>query len=83
MSDVIAGRWRRVVVNDLQGKVAERVKALESALIELREQLSEVTADLSRTPGNTRLVIQRVSVMKLIMQAQTELDRLRSDIAED
>ena len=61
----------------------ERVKALESTLMKLREQLSEVTADLGRTPGNPRLVIQRVSVMNLIMQAQTELERLRSDIAKD
>jgi predicted component of type VI protein secretion system len=70
-------------VNDIQMNVSERIKALEATLIELREQLTEVTADLGRTPGNTRLVIQRVSLMKLIMQAQTELDRLRSEIAED
>jgi hypothetical protein len=41
-----------------------------------------VTTDLGRTPRNTRLVIQRVFVMKLIMQAQTEIDRLRADLAE-
>jgi hypothetical protein len=66
-------------MNDNQINVAERVKALESALVNLRERLDEVTADLGRTPGNTRLVIQRVNVMKLILQAQTEIDRLRSD----
>jgi hypothetical protein len=57
----------------------ERVKALESALVNLRERLDEVTTHLGRTPGNTRLVIQRVNVMKLILQAQAEIDRLRSD----
>ena len=66
-------------MNDNQDNVAERVKALESALVNLRERLDNVTTDLGRTPGNTRLVIQRVNVMKLILQAQTEIDRLRSD----
>jgi hypothetical protein len=51
-------------------------------LIKLRERLAGVTVDLGRTPGSTRLVIQRVSVMKLIKQAQTELDGLRSDPAK-
>jgi predicted component of type VI protein secretion system len=64
-------------LNDDQMNVAERIKALESALVNLRERLDDVTTDLGRTPGNTRLVIQRVNVMKLILQAQTEIDRLR------
>jgi hypothetical protein len=63
--------------------VAPRVKALESALVNLRERLDDVTTDLGRTPGNTRLVIQRVNVMKLILQAQTEIDRLRADQAKE
>ena len=66
---------------DDQINAAERIKALESALVNLRQRLDDVTADLGLTPGNTRLVIQRVNVMKLILQAQTELDRLRSDVA--
>jgi len=66
-------------MNDNQINVAERVKALESALVNLRQRLDDVTTDLGRTPGNTRLVIQRVNVMKLILQAQTEIDQLRSD----
>ena len=63
--------------------VAQRLKALESALVELRERLDKVTADLGLAPGNTRLVIQRVNVMKLILQAQTEIDRLRVAPAEE
>ena len=59
-----------------QINVAERIKALESALIELRERLDNVTTDLGRTPGNTRLVIQRVSVMKLSL---TSAQRLACD----
>jgi hypothetical protein len=51
--------------------------------VELRERLDKVTTDLSLTPGNTRLVIQRVNVMKLIFQAQTEIDRLRVAPAEE
>ena len=66
-----------------QLNVAQRLKALESALVELRERLDKVTADLGLTPGNTRLVIQRVNVMKLILQAQTEIDRLRVAPAEE
>jgi hypothetical protein len=58
---------------------AERVAALESALVRLRQQLDTVTADIKATPGNTSLVIQRVNVMKLIMVAQSEIDRLRPD----
>ena len=69
-------------MNDNQIDVAGRVKALESALVNLRQRLDDVTTDLGRTPGNTRLVIQRVNVMKLILQAQTEIDRLRSDRAK-
>ena len=68
-------------MSDDQINAAERIKALESALVNLRQRLDDVTADLGLTPGNTRLVIQRVNVMKLILQAQTELDRLRSDVA--
>jgi hypothetical protein len=67
-------------MNDNQMNVTERIKALENALVKLRERLGDVTADLGLTPGNTRLVIQRVSVMKLILQAQTEIDRLRLDV---
>jgi hypothetical protein len=63
--------------------VAQRLNALESALVELRERLDKVTADLGLAPGNTRLVIQRVNVMKLILQAQTEIDRLRVAPAEE
>ncbi len=66
-----------------QLNVAQRLKALESALVELRERLDKVTADLGLAPGNTRLVIQRVNVMKLILQAQTEIDRLRVAPAEE
>jgi hypothetical protein len=67
---------------DNQLHVAERIKALENALVKLRERLDEVTADLGLTPSNTRLVIERVNVMKRIVQAQTEIDRLRSDAAK-
>jgi len=66
-----------------QMNVPQRIKALETALVELRERLDKVTTDLGRTPGNTSLVIQRVNVMKLIMQAQTEIDRLRVAPAEE
>ena len=69
-------------MNDNQINVAERTKALESALVNLRERLDNVTTDLGRTPENTRLVIQRVNVMKLIMQAQTEIDRLRAGLTK-
>jgi predicted component of type VI protein secretion system len=70
-------------MNDNQIDVAQRIKALESALVSLRERLDDVTTDLGRTPGNTRLVIQRVNVMKLILQAQTEIDQLRSEQAKE
>ena len=65
-------------MNNNQLNVTARIKALESALVNLRQRLDEVTADLGRTPGNTRLVTQRVNLMKLILQAQTEIDGLRS-----
>jgi hypothetical protein len=70
-------------MNDNQIDVAQRIKARESALVSLRERLDDVTTDLGRTPGNTRLVIQRVNVMKLILQAQTEIDQLRSEQAKE
>jgi hypothetical protein len=66
-------------MDDNKIDAVERIKALESALVSLRERLSDVTTHLGLTPGNTRLVIQRVNVMKLILQAQTEIDRLRSN----
>ncbi len=69
-------------MNDGEINVTQRINALENALVELRERLDHVTTDLGLTPGNTRLVIQRVNVMKLILQAQTEIDRLRSDAAK-
>jgi hypothetical protein len=69
-------------MNDNQINAAERIKALKSALVNLRVRLDDVTTDLGRTPGNTRLVTQRVNLMKSIMQAQAEIDRLRSDLAE-
>jgi hypothetical protein len=70
-------------MNDNQINVVQRIKALENALVNLRERLDDVTANLGSTPGNTRLVIQRVNVMKLILQAQTEIDRLRSSVPTD
>ena len=69
-------------MNHNQTDSAQRIKALESALVGLRERLDKVTTDLGLAPGDTRLVIQRVNVMKLIFQAQTELDRLRATPAE-
>jgi hypothetical protein len=68
---------------DNQPNVSGRIKALESALLRLRGQLDAVTADLGSTPGNTRLVIQRVNVMKLVFLAQTEIDQLRSDQVQE
>ncbi len=65
-------------MTDNQPNVPERIQALEGALLRLRGQLDQVTAELGSNPGNTRLVIQRVNVMKLIMLAQTEVDQLRS-----
>jgi hypothetical protein len=69
-------------MNHNQTDSTRRIKALESALAGLRERLDKVTADLGLTPGDTKLVIQRVNVMKLIFQAQTEIDRLRAGPAE-
>ena len=68
---------------DNQPNVPGRIKALESALLRLRGQLEAVTADLGSNPGNTRLVIQRVNVMKLVLLAQTEIDQLRSDQVQE
>jgi hypothetical protein len=56
-----------------------RIAELESTLTRLRQQLDDVTASLRVTPGNTSLVIRRVNVMKLIMVAQSEMDRLRQE----
>ncbi len=55
----------------------DRLTTLESAVARLRQQLDQVSAELGANPANTRLVIQRVNVMKQIMVAQTEIDRLR------
>ncbi len=55
----------------------DRLAVLESAVARLRQQLEQVSAELGSNPANTRLVIQRVNVMKQIMVAQTEIDRLR------
>ena len=57
-----------------------RIAELESTLARLRQQLDDVTASLRVTPGNTSLVIRRVNVMKLIMVAQSEMDRLRTEL---
>jgi predicted component of type VI protein secretion system len=65
-------------MTDTSPTVPERLKALESALLRLRQQLDEVTAQLGSNPANTRLVIQRVNVMKQIMAAQSEIDQLRN-----
>jgi hypothetical protein len=70
-------------MDDSPSNGAEPVKALERALIGLRQQLDDVTAALRLSPGNTRLVIERVNVMKRIMLAQTEIDRRRADIANN
>ena len=66
-------------MNDKSITPAARVAELESALARLRQQLDAVTADLRVTPGNTSLVIRRVNLMKLIMVAQSEMDRLRQE----
>jgi len=66
-------------MNDKSITPPARVAELEGALARLRQQLDEVTADLRVTPGNTSLVIRRVNVMKLIMVAQSEMDRLRQE----
>ena len=65
-------------MNDIPINAVARIKALESALVELRERLDHVTADLGLMPGNTRLVIQRVSVMKLFAKGDAvQLPALR------
>ena len=64
-------------MTDDPSNVPDRLTALESAVERLRQQLDQVTAELGSNPANTRLVIQRVNVMKQIMVAQTEIDRLR------
>jgi hypothetical protein len=64
--------------DDDPSNLPDRLTALESAVARLREQLDQVTAELGSNPTNTRLVIQRVNVMKRIMVAQTEIDRLRN-----
>ena len=69
-------------MNDGEINVTQRINALENALVTLRERLDDVTTDLGRTPNNTRLVTQRVNVMKLILNAQTEIDRLRAGLTK-
>lgn len=64
-------------MTDDPSNVPDRLAALEGAVARLREQLEKVSAELGTNPANTRLVIQRVNVMKQIMVAQTEIDRLR------
>ena len=65
-------------MTDDPSTVPDRLTALESAVARLRQQLDQVTAELGSNPANTRLVIQRVNVMKQIMVAQSEIDRLRN-----
>jgi hypothetical protein len=67
-------------MTDIPPNMPERLKALESALLRLRQQLDEVTAQLGSNPANTSLVIQRVNVMKRIMVAQSEIDQLRTQV---
>lgn len=64
-------------MTDTPSNVPERLKVLEGALLRLRQQLEDVTAQLALNPANTRLVIQRVNIMKQIMVAQSEIDKLR------
>jgi hypothetical protein len=65
-------------MTDNPSTMPDRLTALESAVASLRDQLDQVSAELASNPANTRLVIRRVNVMKQIMVAQTEIDRLRS-----
>lgn len=65
-------------MSEVPSQLPDRLTALESAVARLREQLEQVTAELGSNPANTRLVIQRVNVMKQIMVAQTEIDQLRN-----
>jgi hypothetical protein len=64
-------------MTDDPSNMPDRLTALEGAVARLREQLDQVSAELASNPANTRLVIRRVNVMKQIMVAQTEIDRLR------
>jgi hypothetical protein len=64
-------------MTDTPSTVTERLKALESALLALRQQLDHVSAQLGSSPANTSLVIQRVNIMKRIMVAQSEIEKLR------
>jgi hypothetical protein len=64
-------------MTDDPSNMPDRLTALEGAVATLREQLDQVSAELASNPANTRLVIRRVNVMKQIMVAQTEIDRLR------
>lgn len=64
-------------MTDPPSSVPERLQALDGALLRLRQQLEDVTAQLASNPANTRLVIQRVNIMKQIMVAQSEIDKLR------
>ncbi|WP_428659368.1 hypothetical protein [Reyranella sp.] len=89
--DVSAQRWKRAaqspllrarearsaLMTDDPLNMPDRLAVLESAVARLRQQLEQVSAELGSNPANTRLVIQRVNVMKQIMVAQTEIDRLR------
>ena len=65
------------MTDDEPSNAPDRLTALEGAVARLRQQLEQVSAELGSNPANTRLVIQRVNVMKQIMVAQTEIDRLR------
>lgn len=65
-------------MSDDPSNLPERLAALEGAVTRLREELDRVTAELAANPANTRAVIRRVNVMKQIMVAQTEIDRLRN-----
>jgi hypothetical protein len=67
------------MTDDDPPNLPDRLAALESAVARLRQQLEQVTAELGPNPANTRLVIQRVNVMKQIMVAQSEIDRLRGE----
>jgi hypothetical protein len=64
-------------MTDDPSNMPDRLAALEGAVARLREQLDQVSVELASNPANTRLVIRRVNVMKQIMVAQTEIDRLR------
>ena len=65
-------------MTDNPSNMPDRLTALEGAVARLRDQLAQVSTELASNPANTRLVIRRVDVMKQIMVAQTEIDRLRA-----